>query len=99
MKLYNSINIIKVIISICVILSLFSCSSRKILLDFPPYMDELPQIQTGYYSVYETDNGIPSDTIGNEFLGEFRHISIKLIFWKMENILVELKVRSCLIII
>ena len=48
----------------------YACSSNHVLLNFPPYSDNLPQILTGFYSVHKVDNGIVSEEMGTEFLGE-----------------------------
>ena len=45
------------------------CAGHKVLLDFPPHTDNLPQITTGFYSVHPIVNGVPSDKTGKEFLG------------------------------
>jgi len=51
-----------------------ACSGHHVLLNFPDYTDELPQIATGYYSVHPIINSIPSEKMGNEFLGELVYL-------------------------
>ena len=51
-----------------------ACSGHHVLLNFPDYTDNLPQITTGYYSVHSIINNIPSEKMGNEFLGELVYL-------------------------
>jgi glycerophosphoryl diester phosphodiesterase len=63
------------------------CAGHKVLLDFPPYTDNLPQIATGFYTVHQIVNGSPSEEMGSEFLG-------KLVYLYKEDFFVDKKYFS-----
>jgi glycerophosphoryl diester phosphodiesterase len=51
-----------------------ACSGHHVLLDFPDYTDNVPEITTGYYSVHKIVNGIASTEMGTEFFGELVYL-------------------------
>jgi glycerophosphoryl diester phosphodiesterase len=51
-----------------------ACTGHHVLLEYPAYTDNLPQITTGFYSVHTIINGVPSDKIGSEFLGKLVYL-------------------------
>jgi glycerophosphoryl diester phosphodiesterase len=51
-----------------------ACAGHNVLLEYPPYSDNLPQVTTGFYSVYPIINDIPSEEIGSEFLGQLVYL-------------------------
>lgn len=51
-----------------------SCSGHKVLLDVPPFHDDIPEFLTGFYTVHLIDNGIAKEAIGTEFLGELVYL-------------------------
>jgi len=59
---------------ILTVLVFTGCAGHNVLLDFPPYTDNLPPITTGFYSVHTIVNGVSSEKIGSEFLGELVYL-------------------------
>ncbi len=56
------------------ILLFTACSGHHVLLESPPYTDNLSQITTGFYSVHTIVNGATSNEIGSEFLGNLVYL-------------------------
>ena len=56
------------------ILLFTACSGHHVLLESPPYTDNLSQITTGFYSVHTIVNGATSNEIGSEFLGDLVYL-------------------------
>jgi len=51
-----------------------ACSGHHVLLNFPDYTDNVPEIETGYYSVHKIIDGVASTDMGTEFLGELIYL-------------------------
>ncbi len=62
------------IVSLFLFILSTGCSSHKVLLEIPPFEDNLPEINTGFYTVHEIINETPSGEIGSEFLGELLYL-------------------------
>jgi len=67
-------SIILVILFIAIMLMGIGCGGHHVLLNPPELYDEVPVINTGFYTVHNVSDGIVSDTIGNEFLGKMVYL-------------------------
>ena len=70
-------NLFKKYIKYFLIVGLFlftACSGHHVLLESPAYTDNLSQITTGFYSVHTMVNGVTSNEIGSEFLGNLVYL-------------------------
>ena len=52
----------------------FGCGRNRVLLKVPSFKDNTPEILTGFYSVHQVVNGVPSEKRGSKFLGDFVYL-------------------------
>ena len=59
----------KLLITFLFALLILQCSGPKTFLKPPPLIDNLPQLETGFYTAHRIVDGIVEEKRGNNFLG------------------------------